>query len=48
MNGAVAAYEASPWHFLYFRPLPHGQGSLRPTFRGTDVWGADKGPIADL
>ncbi len=23
---------AAPQHFLYFRPLPHGQGSLRPTF----------------
>src|ERR1017187_8421807 len=22
----------APWHFLYFFPLPHGQGSLRPTF----------------
>jgi len=22
----------TPWHFLYFFPLPHGQGSLRPTF----------------
>ncbi len=21
-----------PWHFLYFFPLPHGQGSFRPTF----------------
>ncbi len=21
-----------PQHFLYFFPLPHGQGSLRPTF----------------
>src|SRR3954471_16428758 len=21
-----------PWHFLYFFPLPHGHGSLRPTF----------------
>src|SRR3954465_3214885 len=21
-----------PWHFLYFFPLPQGQGSLRPTF----------------
>ena len=21
-----------PWHFLYFLPLPQGQGSLRPTF----------------
>src|SRR5580765_1221955 len=23
---------AAPWHFLYFFPLPHGQGSFRPTF----------------
>ena len=23
----------APWHFLYFLPLPQGQGSLRPTFR---------------
>src|SRR3954463_12001129 len=23
---------AVPWHFLYFLPLPHGHGSLRPTF----------------
>src|SRR3972149_2153209 len=22
-----------PWHFLYFLPLPQGQGSLRPTLR---------------
>ena len=20
-----------PWHFLYFLPLPHGHGALRPT-----------------
>ena len=20
-----------PWHFLYFFPLPHGQGAFRPT-----------------
>src|SRR3984893_7585222 len=25
-------YAAAPWHFLYFFPEPHGQGSLRPTF----------------
>src|SRR5438094_8124802 len=25
-------YTAAPWHFLYFFPEPHGQGSLRPTF----------------
>lgn len=24
-------YSAFPQHFLYFLPLPHGQGSLRPT-----------------
>src|SRR2546427_2851478 len=24
-------YTAAPWHFLNFLPLPHGQGSLRPT-----------------
>ena len=24
--------QAPPWQFLYFFPLPHGQGSLRPTF----------------
>jgi hypothetical protein len=23
---------ALPWHFLYFLPLPQGQGSFRPTF----------------
>jgi pilus assembly protein CpaE len=23
---------SAPWHFLYFFPLPQGQGSLRPTF----------------
>ena len=22
--------QPAPWHFLYFLPLPHGQGSLRP------------------
>ena len=22
----------APWHFLYFLPLSHGHGSLRPTF----------------
>jgi hypothetical protein len=24
-------FSFAPWHFLYFLPLPHGQGSLRPT-----------------
>ena len=27
-----AVYAAAPWHFLYFLPEPHGQGSFRPTF----------------
>src|SRR5215213_252892 len=25
-----AFYPFNPWHFLYFFPEPHGQGSLRP------------------
>ena len=24
-------YAVAPWHFLNFLPLPHGQGSFRPT-----------------
>src|SRR5690242_21941479 len=28
----IRNYAAAPWHFLYFLPLPHGHGSLRPTF----------------
>ena len=27
-----AARSASRWHFLYFLPLPHQHGSLRPSF----------------
>ena len=30
-GGAQLAAAVAPWHFLYFFPLPHGQGSLRPT-----------------
>src|SRR5215471_5079879 len=33
MNGApasVVSYPPAPQHFLYFLPLPQGQGSLRP------------------
>ena len=26
---------SAPWQALYLRPLPHGQGSLRPTFCGS-------------
>lgn len=29
--GAAAMAITAPQHFLYFFPLPHGQGSLRPT-----------------
>ena len=28
----TVTHAAAPWHFLYFLPLPHGHGSLRPTF----------------
>src|SRR5882672_10468992 len=28
----LSPHAAAPWHFLYFFPLPQGQGSLRPTF----------------
>ena len=28
----ATTYAVSPWHRLYFLPLPHGQGSLRPIF----------------
>src|SRR6266852_5376719 len=27
----VVNHTLAPWHFLYFLPEPHGQGSLRPT-----------------
>lgn len=32
-GAAPAGREAfqTPWHFLYFFPLPHGHGSFRPT-----------------
>jgi hypothetical protein len=43
-NAAPPASDSfTPWHFLYFFPLPHGHGSLRPTFgpaRTTGVCGA--------
>src|SRR5258707_13434566 len=31
-------YASVPWHFLYFLPEPHGQGSLRPTFSPVRRW----------
>src|SRR5437762_10259288 len=35
----------APWHFLYFLPEPHQQGSFRPTFSLSDltIW---RGPVA--
>jgi hypothetical protein len=41
MEATRALY--APWHFLYFLPLPQGQGSLRPGFSG---FGADD--VADV
>src|SRR5205085_7376276 len=48
---SIAFY--APWHFLYFFPLPHGHGSLRPIFVGpagrvVDVTGGrapPRGPV---
>lgn len=45
-------YAARPWHFLYFFPLPHQQGSLRPGIFGSEpsfmvsggVLGRDRNP----
>src|ERR1700681_3317785 len=31
-SGVASPYQAAPQHFLDFLPLPHGHGSLRPTF----------------
>src|SRR6476646_423837 len=38
----------APWHFLYFFPLPHQQGSLRPSLgssRRTVFTGASSPPV---
>ena len=32
LPGGALCTQPAPQHFLYFFPLPHGQGSLRPTF----------------
>jgi hypothetical protein len=32
-----AAWSVSKQHFLYFLPLPHGQGSFRPIFMGPSL-----------
>src|SRR6185437_14309182 len=31
LSAPCPPYTLAPWHFLYFRPDPHGQGSLRRT-----------------
>src|SRR5665648_468086 len=35
----------APWHFLYFFPLPHGHGSLRPTLSHTTRCCTATGPV---
>src|SRR6266568_7589634 len=37
---ASTNYATRPQQFLYFFPLPHGQGSLRPTFGNSRRTGA--------
>ena len=34
LTDAGGAESAARWHFLYLRPLPQGQGSLRPMVNG--------------
>jgi hypothetical protein len=41
----VISYPPSPWHFLYFFPLPQGQGSFRPTFGTVPRVGTPGTPI---
>ncbi len=43
LSGRTCRY--APWHFLYFLPLPQGQGSLRPTLASVRCTGA--GAAAD-
>ena len=40
-SGTLALVVHAPWHFLYFFPLPHGHGSLRPTLSPARVGGDD-------
>src|SRR4051794_38308423 len=42
-DGSVGEALPVPWHFLYFLPLPHGHGSLRPGSGGLRSAGA-RGP----
>jgi len=42
----VRTHCQAPQHFLCFFPLPHGQGSLRPTDLGVGVRWANLGRFA--
>ena len=35
----IYRYWPTPWHALYFLPLPHGHGSLRPMFSAKPLKG---------
>src|SRR3989442_6005996 len=50
MNRAdiAPAQALRPWQFLYFLPLPHGHGSLRPTFGTSRRTGTAAASIASL
>ena len=37
----LGSYDSWPQHFLYFLPLPQGQGSLRPTLVSFPAFVAD-------
>src|SRR6476659_9254422 len=44
----TVGFPYAPWHFLYFFPLPHQQGSLRPSLgssRRTVFTGASSPPV---
>jgi len=43
---ADSASHQAPQHFLYFLPLPHGQGSLRPTL-GWEWYGLVTRPASE-
>src|SRR5438094_936980 len=39
VQGSPQTDAVAPWHFLYLRPEPHGQGAFRPILSLT-AWGA--------
>jgi hypothetical protein len=43
---ATFGYCVRPQHFLYFFPLPHGHGSLRPTLRSAFIGSMPSSPLA--